>query len=87
MSEQTNNIQNNIEGMQLTELEEKFCDLYVNGGVGFAGHMGKCYTEVFGEGASKRPGVSANYLIQKPHIYAYIKTLLSSITALRVSVT
>ena len=53
MSEQTNNIQNNTEETQLTELEEKFCDLYVNGGVGFAGHLGKCYTEVFGEGASK----------------------------------
>lgn len=78
MSEKTNNIQNNPEETQLTELEEKFCDLYVNGGVGFAGHLGKCYTEVFGEGASKRPGVSANYLIQKPHIYAHIKTLLSS---------
>ena len=78
MSEQTNNIQNNPEETQLTALEEKFCDLYVNGGVGFTGHLGKCYTEVFGEGASKRPGVSANYLIQKPHIYAYIKTLLSS---------
>ena len=78
MSEQTNNIQNNPEETLLTELEEKFCDLYVNGGVGFAGHLGKCYTEVFGENASKRPGVSANYLIQKPHIYAHIKTLLSS---------
>ncbi len=33
MSEQTNNIQNNPEETQLTELEEKFCDLYVNGGV------------------------------------------------------
>lgn len=40
MSEQTNNIQNNLEDTQLTELEEKFCDLYVNGGVGFAGRLG-----------------------------------------------
>ena len=57
MSEQTNNIQNNPEETQLTELEEKFCDLYVNGGVGFAGHLGKCYTEVFGESGTPKRSV------------------------------
>ena len=36
MSEETNNIQNNTEETQLTELEKKFCDLYVNGGVGLS---------------------------------------------------
>ena len=78
MSEQNNNIQNNTEEKPLTEQELQFCELYVNGGVEFTGRPGKCYMEVFGEKASKRPNASANYLINKPHIYAHIKSLLSS---------
>ena len=78
MSEQTNNIQNNQEEKPLTEPELQFCELYVNGGLEYAGRPGKCLKEVFGEKASKAPASSANYLIHRPHIYAYIKTLLSS---------
>ena len=78
MSEQTNNIQNNPEEKPLTEHELQFCELYVNGGLEYAGRPGKCFKEVFGEKASKAPASSANYLIHKPHIYAHIKSLLSS---------
>ena len=78
MSEQTNNIQTKTEGTPLTEQELQFCELYVNGGLEYAGRLGKCYKEVFGDKASKVPASSANYLIHKPHIYAHIKSLLSS---------
>ena len=63
MSELNDNIQNNPEEKPLTEQELQFCELYVNGGVEFTGRPGKCYMEVFGEKASKRPNASANYLI------------------------
>ena len=78
MSELNDNIQNNPEEKPLTEQELQFCELYVNGGLEYAVRPGKCYREVCGEKASKAPASSANYLIHRPHIYAYIKTLLSS---------
>ena len=78
MSEQNNNIHTNPEEKQLTEQELQFCELYVNGGLEYAGHPVKCYKEVSREKAAKNPASTANYLIQKPHIYAHIKTLLSS---------
>lgn len=78
MSEKTNNIQENREEKSLTDEELQFCELYVNGGLEFAGRPKKCYVEVFGETGSKNPSSSANYLIHKPHVLAHIKALLSS---------
>ncbi len=76
---QTDNIQNeNHAEKELTELEMQFCDLYVNGGLEFAGRPKKCYVEVFGERAAKNPNSAANYLMHKPHVLAHIKALLSS---------
>ena len=48
MSEQNNNIQISPEEKPLTEQELQFCELYVNGGLEYAGRPGKCYKEVFG---------------------------------------
>lgn len=73
-----NNTQNNPEEKPLTERELQFCELYVNGGLEYAGRPGKCYREVFGEKAAKNPASTANYLMNKPHVLAYIRTLLSS---------
>lgn len=78
MSEQTRSIQkNNPAEKELTKQEMHFCELYVNGGLEFAGRPKKCFIEVFGDKA-KSPSTSANYLIRRPHIMAHIKELLSS---------
>lgn len=66
------------EGKPLTEQELQFCNLYVNGGLEYAGRPKKCFVEVFGENAVKNPNASANYLMNKPHVLAHIRTLLSS---------
>jgi len=34
---------------ELTAERERFCQLYVCGGVKFAGQLAKCFNEVFGE--------------------------------------
>ena len=75
---QQNNIQNDPEEKQLTEQELQFCELYVNGGLEYAGRPGKCYKEVFGEKATKNPASAANYLMHKVHVLNHIKSLLSS---------
>jgi len=62
----------------LAKEELQFCELYVNGGLEFAGRPKKCYVEVFGDKAAKNPHSSANYLLNKPHVLAQIKALLSS---------
>lgn len=78
MSEKTDDIQENKAGKPLTEEELRFCELYVNGGLEFAGRPKKCYVEVFGEKTARNPNASANYLMNKPHVLAHIKALLSS---------
>lgn len=78
MSEQTDSIRINTEEKSLTEQELQFCELYVNGGLEYAGRPKKCYIEVFGDKAVKNPHSSANYLMNKPHVLAHIKALLSS---------
>lgn len=37
------------EGKPLTEQELQFCNLYVNGGLEYAGRPKKCFVEVWGE--------------------------------------
>lgn len=78
MSVQNNHMQQGGGERTLTEHELQFCELYVNGGLEFAGRPKKCYVEVFGGNAVKNPNASANYLMNKPHVLAHIKALLSS---------
>lgn len=78
MSGKTNNIPENREEKTLSDEELQFCELYVNGGLEYAGRPKRCYVEVFGEKAAKNPHSAANYLIHKPHVLAHIKALLSS---------
>lgn len=75
---ETNNTKESKELKQLSEEELQFCELYVNGGLEFAGRPKKCYVEVFGEKHTKNPNAAANYLMNKPHVLAHIKSLLSS---------
>ena len=78
MSDKITNTQDRPEEKPLTEQELQFCNLYVNGGLEYAGRPKKCFVEVFGEDTVKNPYVSANYLMNKPHVLAHIKALLSS---------
>lgn len=72
------NIEESKELKALSEQELRFCDLYVNGGLEYAGRPLKCYKEVFGENAVKNPASSAGYLLTKPHVLAHIKEMMSS---------
>lgn len=78
MSGKTNNIPENREEKTLSDEELQFCELYVNGGLEYAGRLKRCYVEAFGEKAAKNPHSAANYLIHKPHVLEHIKALLSS---------
>ena len=78
MSDKIANTQDRPEEKPLTEQELQFCNLYVNGGLEYAGRPKKCFVEVFGEDTVKNPYASANYLMNKPHVLAHIKALLSS---------
>lgn len=78
MSDKITNTQDRPEEKPLTEQELQFCNLYVNGGLEYAGRPKKCFVEVFGKDTVKNPYASANYLMNKPHVLAHIKALLSS---------
>ena len=71
-------IEESKEPKALSEQELQFCELYVNGGLEYAGRPLKCYKEVFREKASKNPAASANYLLSKPQVLAHIKEMMSS---------
>ncbi len=66
MSDKIANTQDRPEEKPLTEQELQFCNLYVNGGLEYAGRPKKCFVEVFGEDTVKNPYASANYLMNKP---------------------
>ena len=68
MSDKITNTQDRPEEKPLTEQELQFCNLYVNGGLEYAGRPKKCFVEVFGEDTVKNPYASANYLMNKPHV-------------------
>lgn len=65
MSDKITNTQDRPEEKPLTEQELQFCNLYVNGGLEYAGRPKKCFVEVFGEDTVKNPYASANYLMNK----------------------
>lgn len=58
----------------LTPEQEQFCQLYVCGGLNFAGQLAKCYKEVFGEDY-KDVNIDARRLVREPSIMARIKDL------------
>ena len=59
MSDKIANTQDRPEEKPLTEQELQFCNLYVNGGLEYAGRPKKCFVEVFGEDTVKNPYASA----------------------------
>lgn len=58
----------------LTADEKCFCNLFVHGGLHFAGQRTKCYEEVFGTEEKNTSSVSRK-LLHQPHILEYIKEL------------
>lgn len=59
--------------MNPTHLE--FCNLYVNGGPGYAGKAGKCYMKAIGTQAKNKASEYGARLLKKEHIIAKIKEL------------
>ena len=60
--------------MQLTEAEEQFCELFVCGGIEYAGQAAKCYEEVFGQ-TKKNMALAGRRTLSKPHIIYRIKEM------------
>lgn len=59
---------------QLTEAQERFCQLYVCGGMQYAGQADKCYKEVFGQERDKE-GAAVRSLTRNPSVVARIREL------------
>lgn len=72
MSEQT------TQEMAPTTQEEAFCDLYVNGGLEFAGQHLKCYREVFQDTTPGRDASLARSLLLQPRIMGRIKEMMDA---------
>lgn len=60
---------------QLTAQEEQLCQLFVNGGVKFAGRYTPCYREVFKDVSSKAY-VAGRRVFARPQVMARIKELV-----------
>lgn len=59
----------------LTSQEEDFCNLYVQGGVKFAGKHCQCYKEVFFTDDSTT-SIASRKLLSQPHIQARVRELM-----------
>jgi len=59
---------------QLSEAEEKFCELYIFGGSEYAGQLIKCYEEAFGYN-TQNVKVAGRKLLTQPHIVSKLKEL------------
>ncbi len=68
-----------VEREALTAGQEQFCQLYVCGGVQFAGQLTKCYKEVFG-GDYRDVNLDARRLVREPLVMARIKELSAVMT-------
>lgn len=68
----------NIKKPTLTAQEEELCQLFVNGGVKFAGKHTPCYREVFKEDSSK-VYVAARKVFARPQVMARIKELVEEV--------
>ena len=65
------------QNMELTAQEEAFCDLYVHGGMEFAGQILKCYRKIFGGTASMRDSAQARSLLLQPRMMARVKEMIN----------
>lgn len=63
---------------QLTAQEEQLCQLFVNGGMKFAGRHTPCYREVFKD-ESPKAYVAARKVFARPQVMARIKELVQQV--------
>ena len=63
-----------MDQITLTDKEQLFCKLYVNGSAPYAGNATKCYAEVF-VSEDKLNGQLAKQLISRPEVKAYLEEL------------
>ena len=63
---------------ELTEAEKDFCQLYVYGGVDYAGQATACYKECFANVEGKNYGAKAAAFIRQDYIEADIKRLVDT---------
>lgn len=64
----------------LTPEQEQFCQLYVCGGLKFAGQLAKCYKEIFGEDY-KDVNLLARQLVRDPAIMTRVKELAANMAS------
>jgi hypothetical protein len=69
-----------VEQKSLTSEQEQFCQLYVCGGVKFAGQLSKCFKEVFGEDY-RDVSLDARRLVREPLVMARIRELSAAMTS------
>lgn len=69
--------EHNLEEIALTAEQEQFCQLYVCGGLKFAGQLTKCYKEIFGEDY-KDVSLQARQLSQLPAVMSRVKELAAA---------
>lgn len=75
MPEKNQNIEpQGVNDEALSTQQEQFCELYVCGGMKFAGQLVKCYKEVFGEDY-KDVNLVARQFVRQPAIMTRIKEL------------
>lgn len=67
------------EDTTLTEQEEEFCQLYVNGGRQFAGLRDRCFKEVYGEDYRKNVSLCCRRLVAKVPVAARIRELAEAL--------
>lgn len=61
----------------LTSQEKDFCDLYVLGGIKFAGKHRQCYKETF-SADERTASIKSRELLSSPHIQARIRTMMEN---------
>lgn len=69
-----------LESEALTSQQEQFCQLYVCGGLKYAGQLVKCFKEVFGEDY-RDVNLQARQLVRQPAIMARIKELAADMAS------
>lgn len=67
-----------IKKLPLTAQEEQLCQLFINGGMKFAGKRTPCYREVFKDESPKAYAVAYN-VFARPHVMARIKELVQEV--------
>lgn len=92
MAKKVNTEDTELQEGVLSQDEERFCQLYVCGGHGYAGQLAKCFKEVYGEDYCDVL-LEARSFVRRPQIMARIKELVipmqseTEVMALKMQIT